>query len=56
MKRFRGHADSGIKRKKLKNVVYFGDLYRGKDNEKLWSEVKEYIGKQYGTEKNLFPV
>lgn len=38
------------KRKKLKNVVYFGGLYRGKDNEKLWEEVKEYIEKQYETE------
>ena len=47
-----GYADSGkdIKRKKLKNVVYFGGLYRGKDNEKLWNEVKEYIEKQYDTE------
>ncbi len=28
----------------------FGGLYRGKDNEKLWKEVKEYIEKQYETE------
>ena len=41
-------------RKELKNVVYFGGLYRGKDNEKLWNGVKEYIGKQYGTEKIYF--
>ena len=38
------------KRKKLKNVVYFGGLYRGKDNEKLWGEVKAYIERQYDTE------
>ena len=70
IKRFKGHADnnqivklvyvhegykdSGIKRKELKNVVYFGGLYCSKDNEKLWNEVKEYIGKQYGTEKIYF--
>ncbi len=47
-----GYADSrgGAKRKGLKNVVYFGGLYRGKDNGKLWGEVKEYIEKQYETE------
>lgn len=47
-----GYTDSGEdkKRKELKNVVYFGGLYRGKDNEKLWKEVKEYIEKQYETE------
>ena len=28
----------------------FGGLYWGKDNEKLWKEVKEYIEKQYETE------
>ena len=47
----------GPKRKELKNVVYFGGLYRGKDNEKLWGEVKEYIEKQYerdGIEKIYF--
>ena len=70
IKRFKGHADnnqivklvyvhegykdSGIKRKELKNVVYFGGLYCSKDNGKLWNEVKEYIGKQYGTEKIYF--
>lgn len=31
-------------------MVYFGGLYRGKDNEKLWREVKEYIERQYETE------
>ena len=46
-----GYTDSGINRKGLKNVVYFGGLYRGKDNGKLWNEVKEYIGKHYGTEE-----
>lgn len=47
-----GYADGGEdkKRKALKNVVYFGGLYRGKDNEKLWKEVKEYIERQYETE------
>ena len=38
-----GYTDSSMDRKKLKNVVYFGGLYRGKDNEKLWNEVKKYI-------------
>ena len=46
-----GYTDSGMDRKELKNVVYFGGLYRGKDNGKLWNEVKEYIGKHYGTEE-----
>lgn len=47
-----GYVESGApqKRKELKNVVYFGGLYRGKDNEKLWREVKEYIERQYETE------
>lgn len=47
-----GYADNGEdkKRKELKNAAYFGGLYRGKDNEKLWKEVKEYIEKQYETE------
>ena len=70
IKRFKGHADnnqivklvyvhegytgSSMNRKELKNVVYFGGLYHGKDNEKLWNEVKEYIGKQYETEKIYF--
>ncbi len=47
-----GYVESGEnpKRKELKNVVYFGGLYRGKDNEKLWREVKEYIERQYETE------
>ena len=38
------------KRKKLKNVVYFGGVYQGKENEKLWKEVKKYIENQYETE------
>ncbi len=48
-----GYADSGekVKRKELKNMAYFGGLYRGKDNEKLWKKVKEYIEKQYETEE-----
>ena len=46
-----GYTDSAMKRKELKNAVYFGGLYCGKDNEKLWNEVKEYIGKHYGTEE-----
>ena len=67
IKRFKGHADNNqivklvyvhegytdgsIKRKKLNNVVYFGGLYCGKDNEKLWNEVKKYIEGQYATER-----
>lgn len=48
-----GYVDGNaeIKRKKLGNIFYFGGLYRGKDNEKLWNEVKEYIEKQYETEE-----
>ena len=46
-----GYTDSGINRKGLKNVVYFGGFYRGKDNGKLWNEVKTYIGKQYAAEE-----
>ena len=46
-----GYTDSDVKRKELKNVVYFGGLYRGKDNEKLWNEVKKYIRKQYVPEE-----
>ena len=49
-----GYTDGDGERKKLKNVTYFGGLYRGKDNGKLWDEVKGYIGKQYGTEKIYF--
>ena len=67
IKRFKGHADNtqivklvyvhegytddGGKRKKLKNAVYFGGLYPGKDNEKLWYKVKKYIWKQYVPEE-----
>ncbi len=46
-----GYTDIGADRKVLKNVVYFGGLYRGKDNGKLWNEVKTYIGKQYAAEE-----
>lgn len=49
-----GYTDGDGERKKLKNVTYFGGLYRGKDNEKLWNEIKEYIEKQYETEKIYF--
>lgn len=47
-----GYADvkGNRKRKELKNVAYFGGLYKGKENEKLWKEVKNYIEKQYETE------
>lgn len=31
------------KRKELKKVVYFGGLHRGKDNEKLWGEERDFI-------------
>ena len=32
-------------------MVYFGGIYRGKDNEKIWNEVKKYIEGQYATER-----
>jgi len=67
IKRFKGHADNTQivklvyihegytdveeKRRKLKNAVYFGGLYRGKDNGKLWDEVKKYIGSHYVPEE-----
>ena len=38
-------------RKRLKNIVYFGGLYRGKDNDKLWEEIKAYIKNHYETEE-----
>jgi len=66
IKRWKGHGDNGqiiklvyvhegyeetnTKRKKLKEVVYFGGLYSGKENEKLWREVKEYIEERYDKE------
>lgn len=46
-----GYVNSGEKRKRLKNAAYFGGLYRGKDNDKLWEEVREYIKKRYETEE-----
>ena len=48
-----GYGEGGgeQKRKELQNVVYFGGLYRGEENEKLWKEVKEYIETQYETEE-----
>jgi len=67
IKRFKGHADNtqivklvyihegytdvGKRRKELKNAVYFGGLYRGKDNGKLWDEVKKYTGSHYVPEE-----
>lgn len=70
IKRFKGHADNcqivklvylhegykdtDGKRMELKNVVYFGGVYKGKDNEKLWKEVKAYIEKNYEAEKIYF--
>lgn len=66
IKRWKGHGDNGqiiklvyvhegyeeseTKRKRLKEVVYFGGLYRGKENEKLWREVKDYIEGRYDRE------
>ena len=51
-----GYKDSDTERRELKNVVYFGGLYRNKDNEKLWNEVKKYItGHNRRDRKNLFP-
>ena len=66
IKRWKGHGDNGqiiklvyvhegyeegeAKRKQLKEVVYFGGLYSGKENEKLWREVKEYIEGRYDRE------
>lgn len=66
VKRWKGHGDNGqiiklvyvhegyeeadTKRKQLKEVVYFGGLYSGKENEKLWKEVKDYIEGRYDVE------
>ena len=66
IKRWKGHGDNGQivklvyvhegyeeterKRKQLKEVVYFGGLYSGKENEKLWRGVKEYIEGRYDRE------
>ncbi|MCI9078923.1 MAG: hypothetical protein HFH68_08370 [Lachnospiraceae bacterium] len=46
-----GYTDWEGKRKRLRNAVYFGGLYNGKDNGKLWDEVKEYIGNHYMPEE-----
>lgn len=49
-----GYAEEGEKegkRRKLKNTVYFGGIYSGKENAVLWGEVKRYIEKQYRTEE-----
>ncbi len=35
------------KRHELKNPYYFSGLYEGKDNEKLWNEVYDYISHVY---------
>lgn len=67
IKRWKGHGDNGQiiklvyvhegyeegdrKRRKLKEVVYFGGLYSGKENDKLWKEVKEYIETRYDMEE-----
>lgn len=45
-----GYKDPDAKRKELKEVMYFGGLYSGKENEKLWREVKDYIEGRYETE------
>lgn len=45
-----GYEERDTKRKKLKEVMYFGGLYSGKENEKLWEEVKEYIEERYDKE------
>lgn len=66
IKRWKGHGDNGqiiklvyvhegyeetdANRKKLKEVMYFGGLYSGKENEELWKEVKEYIEERYEKE------
>lgn len=66
VKRWKGHGDNGqiiklvyvhegyeeseTKRKRLKEVAYFGGLYSGKENEKLWKEVKDYIEERYDVE------
>ncbi len=46
-----GYTDVEGKRKKLKNTVYFGGLYRGKDNGRLWDGVKKYTGSHYMQEE-----
>lgn len=65
IKRYKGHGDNGQivklvyvheghtegRRRKLKNVRYFGGIYEGvKGNEELWRSVKEYIEETYEVE------
>ena len=62
VKRWKGHGDNGQivklvyvhegkedkgKRKQLKNPHFFGGIYSGKENERLWREVSGYIQKTY---------
>ena len=45
-----GYKEGTGKRRQLKEAVYFGGLYGGKENGKLWEEVKDYIRERYDTE------
>lgn len=62
VKRWKGHGDNnrivklvnvheGVEqrgtRNCLKNPVYFGGMYPGKENKELWKEVGEYIRERY---------
>ena len=66
VKRWKGHGDNGQivklvyvhegkeekgKRKQLKNPHFFGGIYSGKENERLWREVSGYIQRTYEIEK-----
>lgn len=44
-----GYEGEG-KCKKLKQIKYFGGLFPGKENEKLWKKVKDAIERTYDTE------
>ena len=44
-----GYEGEG-KRKKLKQIKYFGGLFPGKENEELWKKVKDAIERTYDTE------
>lgn len=47
-----GYKEIRGKRKELREAVYFGGLYSGKENnERLWKEVKEYIEEKYAVEE-----
>ncbi len=65
MKRYHGLGDNGqivrriyvnegyegeSKRKILKQIRYFGGVYTGKENEKLWKQVKGYMEEKYDAE------